>query len=120
MPQLDPKTSIAVGLGLMGLVAYTYDQVLPEVADIRVANPGDSHIAAAEKTARWTAAGLVVLVSVIAADATVFIMGGTAVIALSWMHRHANFVHPTQGTVSLPSSRNTVHADDRVGAGTAL
>lgn len=109
---LDRKTSLGVGLAVMGLVAYTYDQVLPEVTDIRAADQGNPTIAAAEKSARWTSAGIVLIVAGISRDPTVFILGATAVVALSWLHRHANIVHPTQGSVSLPSSRTTVHDDD--------
>lgn len=107
----DRKTALAIGLATMGLVAYTYDQILPEVTDIRAAPEGNSTIASAERAARFTSAGLVIGISVISRDATVFIMGAVAVIALSWLHRHANMVNPTTGRLSLPSSRAMLHDD---------
>jgi hypothetical protein len=94
----------------MALVWGTYDQVCPKVVDLRVGRPGDHDAASAEKTARWTSGALVVVISLIAKDATVFIMGGTAVIAFSWMHRHANLVSNETGRASVPSSRELMHA----------
>ena len=107
---LDRKTSVGVGLATMALVWGTYSQVTPKVVDLRVGRAGDHDAAAAEKVARWTAGGLVVVISVLSKDATVFIMGGTAVIAFSWMHRHANLVNPETGMASVPSSRELMHA----------
>ena len=111
----DRKTALAVGLATMGLVLYTYDQILPEVTDIRAAPEGNATIASAERAARWTSAGLVVGISVIARDSTVFIMGAVAVIALSWLHRHANMVSPTTGRLGMPSSRAVLHEQVTVG-----
>jgi hypothetical protein len=109
---LERKTSVAVGLGAIALVYGVYDTVMPTVADVRTADPGNRDAAAAEKAARWTAGGLVVGISLVTRDATVFIMGAIGVIAFSWLYRHANQSNPMLGGVSLPSSRNLVHAAD--------
>lgn len=119
MATLNRATSVAVGLGVVGLVAVTYGQFCPKLADIRVARPNDYDAAAAEKAARWSAGALVVLVSVIARDATVFVMGGASVIIFSWQHRYANHVDPGTGAVIMPSSRQMIHAGDGAPAGYA-
>jgi methyl coenzyme M reductase alpha subunit len=93
---------------MAGLVYGIYDQLLPNVTEIRVQAPGDRDIAAAEKTARWTSAAMVAAVAVISLDATVAIIGGAAVIMFSWAHRHANMVDPQLGTASAPSSRQVL------------
>jgi hypothetical protein len=106
---LSRQGSLAIGLATMGVAWAVYGQVCPKVADMRVGRQDDAHAGAAEKTARWTAGGIVVAVSLIAKDATVFIMGASMVVALSWMHRQANHVNGAQGTAVMPSSRATIH-----------
>ena len=117
--KLDSKTSVAIGLGAMGLVWGIYGQVVPKIADLRVSAANDRDANSAEKAARWTSGGAVVVISLITRDATVFILGGSMVIAMSWLHRHANAVDPTTKTPIVPSSRDLVHDADQ-GAGYAL
>jgi hypothetical protein len=117
MSKLDSKTSVAVGLGAMGLVWGIYGQVVPKVADLRVSGANDRDAAAAEKAARWASGGAVVALSLITRDATVFILGGSAVVLFSWLHRHANAVDPMTKTPIIPSSRMTVHAGDGLPVG---
>jgi hypothetical protein len=114
---LAPTASIGVGVAMVGIVYGIYDQVLPEVTDIRVQESGDRDLAAAEKTARWASAGMVTAVSLIAWDPTVFIIGASAVVVFSWMHRHANWVDPHQGAASSPSSRQLVHQAGNIAPG---
>jgi hypothetical protein len=59
----------------------------------------------------------VVALSLITRDATVFILGGSAVVLFSWLHRHANAVDPMTKTPIIPSSRMTVHAGDGLPVG---
>ena len=115
MSQLDRKTSVGVGLATMALVYGIYDQTVPATVDIRVQQAGDRDLAAAEKNARWISGAVVLGVSLITMDATVFILGATMVVALSWSKRHANYCQPG-GITSLPNSRQIMDAD-RVGAG---
>lgn len=104
-----PRTaSVGIGVGVAALVYGIYDQLVPDVTDIRVQPAGDRDVAAAEKTARWASAGMVAAVSLIALDATVAIIGGASVILFSWAHRHANMVDPQSGMASTPSSRQVL------------
>lgn len=111
---LDRKTSVAVGLGLDALVYGIYDLIMPEVANVRAEEANETHLAAAEKAARWTSAGAVVGLTLITRDTTVFIMGAGMVIGLSWAYRHANLVDPVRGNALLPSSASMVHRNDNV------
>lgn len=113
---LSKQASVGVGLGLAALVSYIFDQATPPLVDIRV-NPPDADLAAAEKAARWSSAGLVVGVSLITRDGTVFIMGALTVVVLSWLHRHANMVDPSASMASIPSSRTQVHMGDGTAVG---
>jgi hypothetical protein len=97
---LKPEVSLTVGLAVGALVYGVYSNALPTVADIRVSNESDPDIAAAEQLAAWTSAAVVAGVSLIAKDPTVFVIGGSMVIALSWWHRHANEVNPLSGFAS--------------------
>jgi hypothetical protein len=109
---LDRKTSVAVGLGTTAVVYGVYDLIMPEVVNVRAEEANDAHIGSAEKAARWTAGGMVVAITLITRDPTVFIMGASMVIALSWAYRHANCVDPLRGNAMLPPSRASVHAAD--------
>jgi hypothetical protein len=65
------------------------------------AQPFDTDVSAARKTAAWTSFGLVGGVSLLAKDPTVFIVGGAATIAFDWWVRHANAVHPMVGKATV-------------------
>jgi hypothetical protein len=98
---LKPEASISVGLATAALVYGIYSNALPSITDIRTADPGDRDVAGAERGAAWTAAAAVAGVSLIAKDPTVFIIGGSMVVALSWFHRHANEVNPLTGVAAM-------------------
>lgn len=119
MSGLKRETAVGVGLAVMGLTWAVYSQVTPRVADLRVSKPNEPNAAAAEKVARWTAGTMVVGVSLITQDATVFVMGALAVISLSWMHRQANGTNPMQVGAYMPTSVPSIHAGDGMPAGRA-
>lgn len=99
--QQKPEISIGVGLATMTMVYGVYQHALPPIADIRVAQQKDHDIEAAEKSASWIAAAIVAGVSLITRDATVFVMGGGMLIAMSWWHKHADQVDPISGIASM-------------------
>lgn len=101
-----PRTvSLGTGLAVVGLVWGIYNAATPTIADIRVADPEDRDIASAERTATWISAAVVSGVSLIAKDPTVFVLGGSMVVALAWWHRHSNHFNPSLGSAIMPSSR---------------
>jgi 4-amino-4-deoxy-L-arabinose transferase-like glycosyltransferase len=99
---LKPEVSIGVGLATAALVYSIYSNATPTVAAIRAGAPHDPDIDGAERAASWTAAGVVAGVSLIAKDPTIFVLGGSMVIAMAWIHRHANMVNPDFGSVAVP------------------
>lgn len=113
---LKPEASLTVGLATAALVYGIYSNALPTVADIRVGQPDDPDVAAAEQLAAWTAAAAVAGVSLIAQDPTVFIIGGTMVIALSWWHKHANAVNPLVGKAAWSGGESMSYAPDEMPA----
>lgn len=98
---LKPEVSIPVALATGTLVWAIYSNATPTIADVRVAEPGNTDIESSRKLAAWTSAAAVAGISLIAKDPTPFILGGAMVITLDWWHRHANAVHPATGKASL-------------------
>jgi hypothetical protein len=94
---LSPELSVGTGLAVGGVAFTVFNMSLPPLTDVRAADPENGDVFAAERTATWVAAGIVVGVSLITSDATVFIIGGSTVVALAWLYRHANEVNPVSG-----------------------
>lgn len=99
---LKPEASIATGLTVGALVWTIYNRALPADVDVRIAQPNDADIESSRKKAAYTAAAAVAAVSLIAADPTVFILGGSMVVAVDWWARHANAVNPELGRAYIP------------------
>lgn len=111
---LKPEISIGFGLATATLVYGVYQHALPPITDIRVAPQSDHDVRAAEKSAAWMSAAIVAGVSLITRDATVFILGGGFLVAMSWWHKHADQVDPVSGLASaigLEGMREDVTGD---------
>lgn len=100
---LKIENSVIAGIAVGTLVYGMYNMALPSVADARSLESNNVDLAAAEKTAEWTSAAVVAGVSLIARDPTIFVIGGTIMVALSWIHRHANAVNSVTQSV-LPTA----------------
>jgi hypothetical protein len=88
MALATPEASIGTGLAV-GVVAYSVFQAhLPSVADVRTVEPGNGDVHAGLKSSAWQAAGATAAISLIARDATVFIIGGAITTALAWSYLH--------------------------------
>lgn len=102
---LKPEVSIGVGLATAAVVYGVYSTAMPTIADTRSLPPGTVDVEAAEKSAAWMSAAVVGAISLIAKDPTVFILGGSMVVALSWWYKHANSVNPEFG-MAVPKGDN--------------
>lgn len=119
---LKPEASLITGIAVGALVVAVYSRALPSQADVRVGAPQDSDIDSARKSAAWTSAGVCAAVSLIAGDATVFILGGTITIAMDWWVRHANANNPsltrylpTLGSDAQPQTTDDMDVRDVTG-----
>lgn len=92
-----PEVSLSLGIATAALVYGIYGRALPNLADVRAAVEKNHDVSSAERNAAWTSTAMVAAVSLIARDGTIFILGGTMVIAMSWWNRHANEVIPELG-----------------------
>jgi hypothetical protein len=99
MSSLKPEVSIGTGLALAALTYTIYGRGLPPAADMRMADPGNSDLATIRKQNAWMAAATVAGISLIAKDATIFVVGGAMVVGLDWVTRHAEWVNPLTGKV---------------------
>lgn len=109
---LKPEISLGVGLATATVVYGIYMNALPPVVDLRTTPANNSDVAATEKAASWTAAAVVAGISLIAKDATVFIIGGGMIVALSWWNKHANMVNPEFGLAVPKGSVEPEQFDD--------
>lgn len=106
---LKPEVSLGVGAATAALVYGIYQNALPTAADVRSLDANNNDVNATEKHAEWLATAVVAGISLIAKDATIFIIGGVATVGMSWMYRHANAVNPLTQNVS--GLMNSSHAD---------
>lgn len=104
------KTEVSLGMAAAtaGLVFTIFQRATPSIADIRVGEPNNDHIASAERQAAYAATGAVAAISLVAKDATIFIIGGGMTIAMIWWTRHANAVNPVTGFASMASDARRV------------
>jgi len=89
---MKPDTEVTISLATSVMAYGAYQMALPSTADIRSLEPGNRDILAAERAAAWVAAGMVSFVALITKSPSVFVLGGSTVIASSWMARHADTV----------------------------
>jgi hypothetical protein len=112
---LGREGSLAIGAATAAVVWGIYNGALPTIAECRVSDEDDRDLAATERTAAWTAAAVVGGISLIAKDPTVFVIGGSMIVILSWWHRHANQHAPTMGNSAVPSARRVMAEDVSAG-----
>lgn len=109
---LKPEVSIMTGLTVGALVFTIYSRALPADVDMRVSPPNDGDLDSSRRKAAMTAGAAVAGISLIAKDATVFIIGGAMVVAVDWWARHANAVNPELGKAFIPGfNTNTANTN---------
>jgi hypothetical protein len=102
---LKPEVSVEVGLATAGIVWAVYTHGMPTVADVRGSHSNNKAVSSQRKVTTATAIGIVAGVSLLAHDPTVFILGGSMVVILDFLHRHANAVDPATNKVpTAPTS----------------
>lgn len=105
-----PDGATMTGLLTAAGVFLIYQNALPSLADVRMAQPDEPNAEHARKVAAWSSAALVATVFVIARDYNSYIISGAALVAIDMMHKHANQINPhTQrvdagAVASIPSA----------------
>lgn len=110
---LKPEASLATGLATGVIVWAVHQNATPTMAEIRTSPEADVDIDSARRQASWTAAAVVAGISLIARDATVFIIGGSLVVILDWWTRYSDTVSPETGrATSYPRGVPTMQVND--------
>ena len=104
---LPQKDAILTGLAVAAVVAGIHAFAVPNTASIRGAAPANPAIKHAAVGADGIAIAVVVGVSLLAHDSTVFVIGGVVVIALSAMTQIANATDPQTGSIPVGTSTTT-------------
>lgn len=107
---LKPEYSVMTGLAVMGTVFAVHAQATPSQADIQALPAGNHDIDQAERKATYMGVGIVSVVSLIAKDPTIFVMGSIGVVGMAFWTRHSNWKDSatnTLGGVSQAGSPNT-------------
>lgn len=96
---LKQEDALLTGLAVAAVVAGIHAVGVPNVASVRASAPGNKHLEASRKSTSWTAAIVVVGAALLARDPTVFVIGGTVVIALDFAQRIANNTDNQSGKI---------------------
>lgn len=99
---LKQEHALLVGVATAGVVFGIYQLNMPTVAGARASKPGNIHLESARQGSTITAASLVVLLGLLSADPTVFVIGGVSVLALDASHRVANATDNGTGKIPAP------------------
>jgi hypothetical protein len=114
MADKSGSDALITGLAVAAVVGGIYAVHMPTVAGARASSPANQHLDSGRKSATWTAAAVVVGATVLGKvgvgngfASTVFIIGGTVVIALDFAHRLANQTDNTTGKLIPPAGNAT-------------
>jgi hypothetical protein len=96
---LKPPESVAVGVGIGVVDAFIFQHFIPNMADVRSAEPHNTDVDAARRQATGACIAVNGLVSLMTRDWNVFLIGGVVTVALSYAAVHANAVNPQTGNM---------------------
>lgn len=111
---LKAEVSIPIALTTATVVYGVYSASLPSVAESRTSDVNDDDLRAAENVASWTAAAVIAGVSLLTRDPLPFILGGTMLVGMAWIHRHARMVDPSTGRVQLGAPSRYIHGEQTI------
>lgn len=78
--------------GLSATVVYSIFALnVPNMADVRADEPGNTNTYKSVNTATWTAAGVTAGLALLAKSPTVFVVGGLLTLVETWKYHAANF-----------------------------
>lgn len=110
---LKAEVSLATGLATAVIVWAIHQHAVPTMAEVRVGPKHDEDVESARRLATWTSAGVVAAISLIAKDATVFVIGGAMAVGLDWWTRYSNETDPETGrATSFPQGIPTMGVTD--------
>lgn len=106
--RLQPDTSVSIGVLTAIGVYMIYNQALPNQTDVRSAMPHNDDVESARKSAAIKSLVLIGGVFIISRDLNTFIIGGSGLVGIDYMYKHANGTHPATGKLDASGSGQTV------------
>src|SRR5215469_645893 len=91
-------TSVGVMVGIVDVVLWRH--FVPNMSDVRTAQPFNTDVESAERTALVVGTIFTLVVAGFARSAEVFAIGGLTLVALDFATKHANAVHPDTGKMA--------------------
>jgi hypothetical protein len=88
---LKPNEQVIVAATAITLVYAIYSQTVPNLADVRADQPGNTNTHAATKMAAVTSVAVVGALSLLAHSPTVFTVGGGMILFETWKYHAANY-----------------------------
>lgn len=101
---LDRSVSVMGSIATLAAVYAVHSNFTPPVADIQGMPAGVPDIDVAEKRATWTCIGVVSVISLLAKDPTIFVVGSAGTFGLSLATKHANWTEPLMGGRTMTPS----------------
>jgi len=95
--RLRPDSATMVGLLTAAGVVLIYQNALPNLTDIRAANPDNSDVEHNRKMAAWESAALVAVVFMVSRDLNSYLISGAALVGVDYVTKHNNSIHPATG-----------------------
>jgi hypothetical protein len=97
---INPQNATTAGV-MVGIVdVLIWRHFVPNMADVRTAQPFNTDIESAERTALLVGTFFTLVVAGFARSAEVFAVGGLVLVALDFATKHANAVHPDTGKMA--------------------
>jgi hypothetical protein len=109
---LKPEASLGTGLAVAGVVYAIHSNFTPTTADIQSLPAGNADIDKSERSATWLSIGVVSGISLLAKDATIFIIGSAATVAMAFATRHANWQETATGLINPGPAQGAASAND--------
>lgn len=104
---MPAQNELTIGI-LTGIAdALIWRHFVPNVADIRTAQPYNNDIEKAERTALLVGTGFTLVVAGFARSAKVFAIGGLVLVGIDFAMKHANAVNPNSGKMEAASSQES-------------
>lgn len=97
---INPQNATTAGV-MVGIVdVLIWRHFVPNMSDVRTAQPFNGDIESAERTALLVGTMFTLVVAGFARSAEVFAVGGLVLVALDFATKHANAVHPDTGKMA--------------------
>lgn len=106
-----PEGSVTVGIAEAAAVYGIYNASIPNMTDIRSADPHNPDVESMRKAAAWKSFGLLSLVFLITQDMNSFLIGSAALAGIDLMAKHANGVNPGTGKLAGKPAAGDVSVD---------